>query len=428
MEEKHKIDVAVFRHSIIHDFVSGIKLDHGEKERLLRERCDRKWVIPHSDKTSISRGTIQRWIKLYEESGNNLESLYPRARNDLGKHRTFDEEICLGLIRMREEMPDVTVPFIIKTMKKRDIVPPNTYLPLTTVYRFFHQHNLMKKQTTVEDRRKYEAEMPNDIWQSDVMHGPKLLAGDKRRKTYLIAFIDDHSRLIPYGQFYTSENVQSFMHAFEQALLRRGLPRKLYVDNGSAYRSRQLMHTAASLGIALIHAKPFKPEGKGKIERVFKTIRSQFLPGFTGKTLQDINQDFEAWISAEYHSRKHSATGKSPLARFIDNIECVRSAPDNLKDHFRKIARRRVNKDRTIVLDNRLYEGPVELIGKQVELLFHEEERDRVEIRYKQRSYGILKQVDLNVNCRVKRDKNNNPVIFGGNSIPQSGRIWELKS
>ena len=187
MKEKQKIDVAAFRFSIINDFVNGIMLDHGEKERLLREKCDRKWVIPHSDKTSISRGTIQRWIKLYEESGNNLESLYPRGRNDRGKQRALDEETCLGLVRLREEMPDVTVPFIIKTMKKRDVV---------------------------------------------------------RRKTYLIAFIDDHSRLIPYGQFYTSENVQSFMHAFEQALLRRGMPRKLYVDNGSAYRSQQLMHTA----------------------------------------------------------------------------------------------------------------------------------------------------------------------------------------
>jgi transposase InsO family protein len=428
MKEKQKIDVAVFRFSIIHDFVNGIMLDHGEKERLLRKKCDRKWVIPHSDKTSISRGTIQRWIKLYEESGNNLESLYPSGRNDRGKQRALDEETCLGLIHLREEMPDVTVPFIIKTMKKRDVVPPNTYFPLSTVYRFFHQHNLMKKCATVEDRRKYEAEMPNDIWQSDVLHGPKLIAGDKRHKTYLIAFIDDHSRLIPYGQFYTSENVQSFMHAFEQALLRRGLPRKLYVDNGSAYRSQQLMHTAASLGIALIHARPYKPQGKGKIERFFKTVRSQFFPDFSGNTLQEINHAFEAWISDEYHSRKHSSTGKSPLARFVDNIECVRSAPDNLKDHFRKVARRRVNKDRTVVLDKRLYEGPVELIGKQVELLFHEEERDRVEIRYKQRSYGILKQIDLNVNCRVKRDKNNDPVISGGNSIPQSGRIWEVES
>jgi putative transposase len=75
-----------------------------------------------------------------------------------------------------------------------------------------------------------------------------------------------------------------------------------------------------------------------------------------------------------------------------------------------------------------LYEGPVELIGKQMELLFHEEERDLVEIRYKQQSYGILKLVDLNVNCRVKRDKNNDPVISGGNSTPQSGRIWEVES
>ena len=424
MEEKHKIDVALFRYSIIHDFVSGIQLDHGEKERLLKEKCNRKWLIPHSDKTSVSRGTIQRWISLYKESGSKLESLYPRARKDRGQHRSLDEETCLGLIRLREEMPDVSVPFIIEAMKKRDVVPPNTYLALSTVYRFFHQQNLMRKHTMVKDRRKFEAEMPNDIWQSDVMHGPKLIAGDKRRKTYLIAFIDDHSRLIPYGQFYTSENVQSFMHAFEQALLRRGLPRKLYVDNGSAYRSRQLMHTAACLGIALINAKPYSPEGKGKIERVFKTIRSQFLPGFTGKSLEDINQAFERWLTDEYHARKHSSTGQSPISRFVDNIECIRSAPQNLRDHFRKVARRRVNKDRSVVLDRILYEAPVKLIGKQVELLYHEDERESVEIRYKNKSYGMLVQIDIHVNCRVKRDKNNNIAISSKNIAPESGQIW----
>ncbi|MDO9528057.1 MAG: DDE-type integrase/transposase/recombinase [Syntrophales bacterium] len=426
MEEKYKIDVAVFRYSVIHDFVSGITLDHGEKEKLLMEKCDRKWVIPHSDRTSISRGTIQRWIKLYQESGNNLESLYPSTRNDWGKQRALDEETCLGLVRLRKEMPDVSVPFIVKTMKKRGVIPPNTYLPFITVYRFFHQQNLMRKHTTVEDRRKYEAEMPNDIWQSDVMHGPKLIAGDKRHKTYLIAFIDDHSRLIPYGQFYTSENALSFMHAFEQALLRRGLPRKLYVDNGSAYRSRQLMHTAASLGIALIHARPYKPQGKGKIERFFKTIRSQFLPGFTGKTLQDINQSFERWLTDEYHCRKHSSTRQSPISRFVDNIECIRSAPQNLKDHFRKVARRRVNKDRSVILDRIMYEAPVTLIGKQVELLYHEDERESVEIRYKNKTYGMLNQIDINVNCRVKRDKNNNIAISSKDLTPQSGQIWGM--
>ena len=196
------------------------------------------------------------------------------------------------------------------------------------------------------------------------------------------------------------------------------------MDNGSAYRSRQLMHTAACLGIALIRAKPYSPEGKGKIERVFKTIRSQFIPGFTGKSLEDINQAFERWLTDEYHARKHSSTGQSPISRFIDNIECIRSTPQNLRDHFRKVARRRVNKDRSVILDRILYEAPVKLIGKQVELLYHEDERESVEVRYKNKSYGMLVQIDIHVNCRVKRDKNNNIAISSKNIAPESGQIW----
>ncbi len=216
------------------------------------------------------------------------------------------------------------------------------------------------------------------------------------------------------------------MTALEQTLLRRGIPRKLYVDNGSAFRSRQLMSTTASLGIALVHSKPYKPEGRGKIERFFRTVRSQCLPGFKGNTLQELNEHFERWVRDEYHDRKHSSTGQSPLRRFIDNIECVRSAPEDLKDHFRKVIRRRVNKDRSVVLDRILYEAPVALIGKQVELHYHEDDRDKIEVRWKQQSYGMLVRTDINVNCRVKRDKNNNVALSEGASLPQSGQMWEV--
>ena len=119
MEEKQKIDVAVFRYTVIQDFVCGMMLDHGERERLLREKCARKWLIPHSCKTSISRSTIQRWIELYESNGKQVDSLCPLDRNDKGNTRVLDEETCLMLRRLRQEMPDVTVPFIMKTMKKR---------------------------------------------------------------------------------------------------------------------------------------------------------------------------------------------------------------------------------------------------------------------------------------------------------------------
>jgi putative transposase len=421
-----KKDVALFRFSIIHDFVNGTKLERGEQNELLREKCDRKWVIPHSNKTRISRGCILRWIKLYKASNGKLDSLFPQDRGDKGKCRALDEETSLSLIRLRKEMIKTPVPHFIETVKQRGIVPADIHLNQTTVYRFLHQHNLMFDSTSKPvDRRKYEAELPNDIWQSDVMHGPKLLDGDRNRKTYLIVFIDDHSRLIPHGQFYTSEALIPFLDAFEQALLKRGLPRKLYVDNGAAYRSKQLEYTAASLGIALIHARPYMPQGKGKIERFIKTVRSEFLPYFQGESLLEINEAFDLWLSEIYHQRVHSSTGQSPFKRFTSRLECIRTAPDNLKDHFRQTVRRRVNKDRTITVENRLYEAPVELIGKQVEILFHRESPEKVEIKWKQKSYGILRQVDLYVNCRVKRDKNNQVELSGEASRPESGRLWE---
>ena len=116
---------------------------------------------------------------------------------------------------------------------------------------------LMKdKEPVKEDCRKFEAELANDIWQSDVMRGPMVLVEGRMRKSYLIAFIDDHSRLIPYARFYLSEGVSSYLDALERPFVKRGLPRKLYVDNGAAFRSHRLEQVCASLGVALIHARP----------------------------------------------------------------------------------------------------------------------------------------------------------------------------
>jgi putative transposase len=189
------------------------------------------------------------------------------------------------------------------------------------------------------------------------------------------------------------------------ALLARGLPRKLYVDNGAAFRSRQLEHITASLGIVLIHSRPYVPQGRGKVERFFRTVRSQFLPGFKEKTLSDLNMTLDAWITHEYHERKHSSTNQTPMERFARHVELLRTAPPDLENHFRKVARRRVAKDRSISLEGRLYEAPVCLIGEQVELLYHDHQPAQVEILFRQKSYGFLRPVDLHVNCRVRREQ-----------------------
>lgn len=424
MTEEQKQQVAVFRFGIIHDMVGGTRLDFGERERLLREKCARKWEIPHSNQTRISRSTILRWVGMYLKEGRKLEALYPRGRNDSGKSRVLDEETGLALVQLRRQLPAVRVTELVKQMHERRLVTDGVGLSLSTAYRFLHRHGLMAKEPVAVDRRKFEAELPNDLWQSDVMHGPLLSIGEKRRKSYLIAFIDDHSRLITHGRFYVSEGLDCFMAAFSDAVSRRGLPRKLYVDNGAAFRSRQLEYTTAALGIALVHARPYQPAGKGKIERFFKTVRTRFLPCFKGDTLEEINEAFDLWLEHEYHQRTHGSTGQTPFKRFTQRMECLRQAPDNLREFFRKTVRRRVNKDRSVVVDRRLFEAPVELIGKRVELLYCEENPEQVEIRCGEKSYGLLRQVDLHVNSRVKRDKNGQ-IELSGDGACESGRLWE---
>jgi len=425
MMENEKQRVSIFRFSVIHEFVGGAALSRRERRRLLKEKCARKWDIPFSDRTRISRSAILRWIRLYNESGGQLESLYPKDRSDNGKSRAIDKETGLNLIHLRREMPDATVPVLIRIMNERGLSAPDKGLKSTTVYRFLHAQNLMKPpEGQKQDRRKFEAELPNDIWQSDVMHGPMVTVGERKRKSYLIAFIDDHSRLIPYARFYLSERLASFLDAFEKALLKRGLPRKLYVDNGAAYRSKHLEHITASLGIALIHARPYKPEGKGKIERFFRTVRMQFLAEVDQMSLDELNGAFDLWVRQVYHQRVHSGTGKKPIDRFTSRMECLRAAPDDLKDHFRMIAKRRVSKDRTLTLDGNLFEAPVPLIGQRVDLLYHMDSPKKVEVRWQQKSYGYLTAVDLNVNCRVKRDKNNQAQISSESHTPTGGKIW----
>jgi transposase InsO family protein len=426
MDEEEKKQIAVFRFGVIADFVTGLRLHRGEKERLLADKCARKWTIPYCNRTSIGRSTIRDWITSYQNGGSRLEALYPRERSDRGKSRTIDDETALNLIGLRNQMPRATVETLIKTMIQRRLISPGTRLNVTNVWRFLNHHGLMaKSQSPGVDRRKYEAELPNDIWQSDVMHGPRVVVNERRRKAYLIAFIDDHSRLVPFAGFYLSENLAAFLDAFEKALLKRGLPRKLYVDNGSAFRSRQLEHVCASLAIALIHATAYQPQGKGKIERFFRTLRTQFLPTLvTESSLADLNIAFHRWLD-QYHQRPHSAIAQSPLKRYGANIACLRAAPEDLKDHFRMVVRRTVAKDRSVTIDGRLFEAPVALIGKRIDLLYHKDQPMRVEARLSGESYGMLQPVDLAVNCRVKRDKNRNTQIHTDHTpSPSGGKIW----
>jgi len=404
MNEETKKRIAEFRFGVIHDLVGGRKLPRGEKERLLREKTSSDWEIPYSGRSYLSRSTILNWVKKYEESGRRLESLYPEEREDKGKTRALDEETALALVNLRKEFRGATLPVILQKAKERGIIAPHLSISPATLYRLFKNQGL-EEEPVPPDRRRFEAELPNDIWQSDSMHGPKVEVAGKMKQSYLFAFIDDRSRLIPHAEFYLQERLDSYLDALRKALSKRGLPRKLYVDNGPTFRSHQLSHITAELGIALIHSRPYQPEGRGKIERWFKTVRMQFLSTLPeGLTLEEINDRLQKWIEEVYQVTKHSTTGETPLNRYLKQVHLVRCAPSNLTDYFRQRALRKVDKARTVSLLGRIYEAPLELIGKTVTLLYQENDPARIEVFYLGKSYGMLLPLNPQLNCRIKRE------------------------
>jgi transposase InsO family protein len=332
-----------------------------------------------------------------------LESLYPEDRKDKGRSRVMDEETVAALIHLKKDRMGMSLTVLLKEARIKGILHKKHTASYATLYRLFKKHGVSESDRIYPDRRRFEAELPHDIWQSDCLHGPRVLHEGKLRKAYLFAFIDDMTRIIPHAEFYLNERIERYIDAFIKALSKRGLPRKLYVDNGPAFSTQILRHATASLGIALIHSKPYQPEGRGKIERFFKTVRMQFLSTIPeGLTLEDLNKRLNGWIEL-YHIVNHGSTKEAPLTRYGNHIHLIREAPKYLMDHFRKRVTRKVDKDRTISLDGKLYEAPVPLIGRTVTLHYHESDPARVELLYGGISYGMLIPLDVHINARVKR-------------------------
>ena len=411
MDKQQKEEIAIFRFGVIFPL---LEIDPhrywGEKERLLKDLVNKEWDIPHSKRNYISKPTILSWLRKYEIGGRKIEALYPQARTDKGRLRTIDDATIDALVRIRKENPRLSVPRIMEIALQQGVLTTENRTSPATIYRLMKKHKIQTEAKN-QDLRKFEVQMTNDLWQSDCMHGPDVVVGNKKQKTYLFAFIDDHSRLIPHGQFYLAETLENYLNCFWTALRKRGIPRKLYVDNGPSFRSHRLQLGCASLAIGLSYAKPYKPQGKGKIERFFRTVRSQFLSELSiGMTLEDLNQKFFQYVDETYHVRIHGTTGQTPLDRYIQDAKALRKAPDHLPDHFRKQEIRRVNNDRTIKLDNRLFEAPSGLVGQQVTLRF--ETYDRIEVFVDEQSKGFLTILNQEINSRVKRGPSSDHVVY----------------
>ena len=416
MDEQQRERIALFRFGAIAELVNG-PLAPGEKEKLLARLTQKEWTIPGTSRTTLGRATLRDWAAAYRAMG--LDGLKPRPRTDAGTSRAIPEAVVEQLLAMRKERPKASLESLVRAMRLSGSVPADLRLAPSTVHRVLAAHGApsVAPGTAEPDARAFTYPHANDLWTSDVMHGPRLLVPGRRDggKTYLLAFMDDATRMVPYAAFYASEGAACFQDALKQGLLRRGIPRRLYTDNGSTYRTHHLDLVCATLCIALVHSRPHHPRGRGKIERFFRTVRSAFLAHVTAEmltSLATLNRVFWAWLEAEYHHTVHGGLdGKTPLDRFLADAALTRPAPEELDALMRMRVQRKIGRDRTLRLDRRLYEAPDGFAGETVEVRYDPYDTARpVHVLRKGETLEILvRRLDLHANAHIPRCRDETP-------------------
>jgi len=359
--------------------------------------------------------TLERWYYRYRHNG--FEQLHNQRRSDKGQARRLSPEALEALLAMRRAQPDLYVVTLLRQLERQGAIEQGS-VSLTTIYRALRANGLdkagMKAAGTQGPTKAFEVSWANQLWMTDGMWGPVLPVeeGGKPIRTHLLALIDDCSRLCPHGEYYPGEKIECFLDLFKHALRSRGIPEKLYTDNGALFRSDHLRSVCANFGIRLIHAKPYHAWSKGKIERFFRTVQSDFEQSLVFEPVKDLaalNRRFWQWLERDYHQRVHRAlNGKSPQERFQERSEGLRTIPPGMDVDglFLKRTTRRVRRDATISLNGRMFEVPVSLRGRKVEVRFDPFTDERIELYVDEKKAGEATPLDKEVNSRTYRREN----------------------
>ncbi len=390
--EQKSTQIALFRYTLILPLLRQ-EYPPGQKGRFLAQLAGQEYDIPYSRRRRVGASTLRRWERQYRQGG--FEALKPQLRADQGHSRVISQATLDRAEALKREQPQRSVRTIIEILKRDRTNPiPEDDLAERTLRRHLAARGATTQALYQAQRGKaytrFERTHFGDLWQGDLMDGPYLpdpANPERQRQTYLFAFIDDHTRLVPHAQFYWNEQLPRLEDCFKRALLRYGRPLAIYVDQAAIYRSGHMDTVCAQLGIQRIHATPYYPEGKGKIERFFGFVQSDFLPELALSdvtTLLELNASLLAWIEVVYHRKLHSGLGQSPLERFQqDEAATVRPVdPTELRQAFLHRVTRRVTKTATVSFQGNCYQVPAFLVGQTIELRYDPFDLTRLEVWY----------------------------------------------
>jgi putative transposase len=388
--------VGLFRYTLVRQ-AADPGLSARARGRLVRELAAGEHAGPDGTPVRVSRKTIDRWVRAWRSGG--FDALVPQPRRV--EARTPAEVLELAAALKREN-PARTAAQVGRVLRASAGWAPSD----RTLQRHFEVWELNTRPDGAAPVAfgRFEADHPNDLWIGDALHGPPV-AG---RKTFLFAFVDDHSRALVGYRFGYAEDAVRLSRALRWALSTRGVPDAVYVDNGSAFIDASLRRACAVLGIKLVHSTPGRPQGRGKIERFFETVRAEFLVEITPvgtRTFPDLpalNTAFTAWVETVYHRRVHSETGMAPLARWEAGAPFSHPDEPALAEAFKWEEHRKVRKTATISLHGNTYRVEPDLVGRTVAAIFDPFDLSKVEIRWKGKPAGIAVPFEISRHAHPK--------------------------
>ena len=315
----------------------------------LRELSTRRYMPPGAKTTrTFAPSTLQRWY--YRYRANGLAGLRPQSRRT-GHAQALTAEQRDLILAIRAEHPSASVPLILRTLIAEGRVESGQ-VTAAAVRRLLSDHGLDRRtlaRSGKRERRRWQADRPGRLWHADVCHGPPLIVGERKVPLRIHAILDDASRYVVAITARSTEREVDMLELMLEALRQHGKPDGLYVDNGSTYRGEALSTACGRLEIGLVHGTPYHPQGRGKMERFWGTLRGGCL-NFLGErsTLHEVQVRLLAFLDAHYHHAPHAGLmGKSPAKVWATRPRT--SLPEEkLREALTVRARRQVRNDGTV--------------------------------------------------------------------------------
>lgn len=406
-KKNDKEQMAMLRFSLIAPIINNT-YPQGSKRAYYRDVAKKCVVLPNGSQVYFNPNTLSTWESRYRRLG--FEGLMQQGRTDAGHPRRISADQASAIAALKQRFPKMNATQV-RMKLIEDGILDDACVSISTIQRYIKRTFARGAENPgCKDRKAFEEEFSNGMWQADTLYGPYVTYSNKLCRSYLQMIIDDRSRMIIAGKFYLADNASNFQLTLKSGACTYGIPRKIYVDNGAPYRNAALVGICGRIGCVLIHTPVRDGASKGKVERNFRTLRERYLNCLDianrTYTLDELNDSLALYI-IKHNSTIHHAHGEKPLdvwsADALKIPPRMPLSPQWITECFRNHERRLVHKDSTVSINKISFDAPAHMIGSKAEVVFTPGNTEDVWVIDEDKTLIHLQLTDRVANGRTKR-------------------------